>query len=267
MSLLPERSYRDYWLTHINYHLDDIVIVDPNKPNVWFFGDSFCRWPKDNIWKPITDKCNLVHHGSAGHGIEACLAQILACKHFIKPNDRVVIVYSHYKRDAGRLGDRWAWTEKGTTYTPHYTRDKIENKKELEEAYKLYKEEIEWESSQILRNHIYKNYIESMDFGTPYVTSFKAFSDENDTLKEKWIPEETLKELIHQPRHKDGTAELDFWSWIHHQEDTDLKSTSNILDRIGERHESPNHFMDYDVEPFWVYYKDRLDKLNLEELS
>ena len=69
---------------------------DPNKPNVWFFGDSFVEYPKDNIWKPVTDKCNLVHHGRGGTGLESVFMQLLACRRWIQSHDRVIISLSHH---------------------------------------------------------------------------------------------------------------------------------------------------------------------------
>ena len=56
------------------------VILNPQKPRVWFFGDSFVQCPDDNIWEPISKEFNPVHRGVGGTGVEALWAQLSICK-------------------------------------------------------------------------------------------------------------------------------------------------------------------------------------------
>ena len=82
------------------------VIMNPEKPRVWFFGDSFVQCPDDNIWEPISKEFNPVHRGVGGTGIEAVWAQLSICKDHIQAEDRVVIAFSHQDRELLRDGVR-----------------------------------------------------------------------------------------------------------------------------------------------------------------
>ena len=250
-----DKGYKLFYGTTKN--CDDLRL-DPNKPNVWFFGDSFVEYPKDNIWKPVTDKCNLVHHGRGGTGLESQYMQLLACRKLIQPYDRVIICLGHWARDMGKNGSRWISNPSPRVYM-QAPADQIQDGKkhgpDAEEVDKLiniyatYNKEIRWPEQGVARYYAYKNLIEDMEFSTPYVTIFEAFETPKARLTKLWLEDEDINYLT------DIQKQLPFWNFIH-----------EITPDIEKRKVAPNHFEDQDVHKFWKYYIDSLNKLGLDRI-
>lgn len=267
MSVWPklDKKYRDFWKTSEHYDMADVVVIDPNKPNAWFFGDSFVQWPKDNVWKPITDKCNLVHHGRGGTGLEALYMQLLSCRRWIQPEDRVVICYSHYTRDIGKDGSRWQF--QGGEPRFYADADTINplNQKEITDLYVRYHKEIAWELSTFMRYHAYKDIINRLKFKTNYVARFEAFDALNNRerkwLHDHWIEDDEIEQTITFQK------QMPFWTFVHKMAGFEELNTEVLKHPfIQTRLNSRNHFEDEDVPKFWKYYIETLNKLDLESI-
>lgn len=265
-----DKGYRSFYGTSAHYEMGDVVIIDPNKPNVWFFGDSFVEFPKDNVWKPITDKCNLVHHGRGGTGLESVFMQLLACRRWIQSHDRVIISLSHHTRDMGVGGSRWQYQNgEPRIYNDFHDPQRTpEESKRLTDIYVNYNKEVRWPESSLMRFYGYKKLIYTMDFKTPYITIFEAFEtmhySNRKALNDYWLEDDEVDNLLHMTGQQ---KEMPFWNFIHKMAGLDIDDPASLGNSfIVKRMGTKNHFEDQDVHKFWNYYIHRLNKLGLDNI-
>lgn len=271
------------------------VIKNPEKPRVWFFGDSFVQCPYDNIWEPISKEFNPVHRGIGGTGIEAVWAQLSICKDYIQAEDRVVIAFSHQDRELLRDGIRGQpdfkyrpetgnrpkvgsirqYAPVGIPYDSSEYTDFVDDK-----IWTEYLENIRWELSNLLKclamvNNIVHDIIPSLK--TPYVTHFACFGLHYPQIyllrkynfSEKRITE--LTEHLQNPHplwsfalERSGYRFVRGEGWVSHDPEEQNKPWGERVIST-HRHPSPNHYLDEDVVPFWNYYKGTLEKLCLDQ--
>ena len=269
------------------------VILNPQKPRVWFFGDSFVQCPDDNIWEPISKEFNPVHRGVGGTGVEAIWAQLSICKDHIQAEDRVVIAFSHHDRELLRDGIRGqpqfryrSDTQPTVTnirqYAPvarpynsdEYT-DFVDDK-----IWTEYLENVRWELSNLLKvlamvNNIVHDIIPSLK--TPHVAHFACFGlhDPQIHLLRKYnFSEKRIRELtqhLQNPRplwgfalERSGYRWVSGEGWVHFNPEESKKPWGERKVST-HRHPSPNHYLDEDVVPFWNSYKGTLEKLCLDQ--
>jgi len=269
------------------------VIVKPQKPRVWFFGDSFVQCPDENIWRPIAEQFNPVHRGVGGTGIEAVWAQLSICKDYIQAEDRVVIAFSHQDRELLRDGIRGQpefryrpgtrpvvtstrqYAPVGIPYDASEYTDFVDDK-----LWTDYLENVRWELTTLLKNlamvnNIVNDIIPSLK--TPYVAHFPCFGlhEPQITLLRKYnFSEKRIQELthhLHNPRplwgfalERSGHRWVSGTGWVSYDTEEENKSWGDR--RVSkDRHPAPNHYLDEDVVPFWNCYKGTLEKLCLDQ--
>lgn len=259
------------------------LILNPEKPRVWFFGDSFLQSPDENVWSPITQEFNPVHRGVGGTGIEAVYTQLLICKDYIGVDDRVVISFSHQDRDILIGGIRGQpdfkyrpkgerplvknvrqYAPVGTPYQQEFT-DWVDDK-----VYTEYLQNIRWDLASILKyiamvNNIVDVVIPSLK--TPYVAYFPCFgfyTPQIDLLRSYSFSEKRIQELIQyiqSPRSLWGYG-LERSGW-HFVRSYGWQPRDPENENKDERQQGPNHFLDEDTIPFWHAYKGMLERLSL----
>ena len=287
-------SYWEYWGTEpqrSNKILGDTtkrrrVILKPENPRVWFFGDSFVQCPDENIWSPITQEFNPVHRGVGGTGIEAVYAQLLICKDYIGIDDRVVITFSHHEREFLIRGIRgqpeFKYQMRGQRpivknirqYSPMGTPSDEEYDSFVDDkVYTEYLQNIRWDLASTLKHIAMVNNIVDVvipSLKTPYVACFPCFgyyAPQIDLLRSYNFSEKRIQELIqHLQTPKSLWAfaqELSGWHFVSREGWQPREPSKENTEKYERRMKCSNHFLDEDIVPFWNAYKGVLERLSL----
>ena len=245
-----------------------VLPISNKVPRVWFFGDSFVQFPSENIWSHITKRLNCVHTGVGGGGIVKLYHSLMVCKEYMEPEDRVVICYSHPRRDAiangykGRYNldaqatisksedNNYMWQEGWETKTSASYVDKDVRAKVLKD-YTSYVNKVKWIHGDSLRWHAIVSSIESViipNLVTPFVSRFSCFEDS------------LSKRLQHRHHRIDIPSSIEdlypLWTF----------AQKNVIDFDHVASSSPNHMTDDCVSAFLLTYKKELRKLRLDSI-
>jgi len=275
---LPD-SYWKFWGTEFNEKgVKYKTLKDPSKPRVWFFGDSFVQVPNKNIWHPLYNEFNVVHKGVGGTSVDAVYMQLLACRHLIHPNDRVIIALSHVDREIGRDGIRLAplFRNRGTSSNGWQEGYELEQVKQYkpptakktwnnyidEEIYSKYIKTVRWDMSTTVMYIAVTSSITNEiapSLATNHLAVFNCFYVPIKELLQKYdVPYQTIKEM---------TPELkSIWDFLCNIDRSNKTKRDESLDADAQlRANTSNHAFDSDVNRFWNYYKGTLEKLCLDQ--